>query len=249
MAPPQGQLAAKIVARSMQNVLSSPASEHISLETQNDHTGPQKTLPDKRKVIERFELRSRLRGVSTDLRILHDYFLAVQTARPGSESRDYLVDLRFTKAQPTRTREIAWLWLGVCSALFVGAAGSLWWAARSGEPVLSHSGFGVALGSLACSAAALVMFFRGTSESLRFTSVHGNAIFVDIVGGIGSHRAGKKFFVTLIKHITLAKNAAAQQKQHYLRDEMREHSRLREQGVLSDDDYELSKMRILSAHD
>ena len=92
------------------------------------------------------------------------------------------------------------------------------------------------------------MGVRGTSESLSFTSVHGGATLVTVSGGLGSTKAGKSFFVSMIKDIAAAKAARPQQKQQWLRDEMREHHRLRELGVLSLADYEASKARILKAH-
>ena len=50
--------------------------------------------------------------------------------------------------------------------------------------------------------------------------------------------------------INLGRSAAARRhtKAEHLRDEMREHQRLRELGVLSEGDYEVSKARILGQH-
>ena len=69
-----------------------------------------------------------------------------------------------------------------------------------------------------------------------------------VTGGIGSARDGKSFFVELIKDINAAKAARPQERPQFLRDEMREHHRLREIGALSEEDYEASKARILRAH-
>ena len=78
--------------------------------------------------------------------------------------------------------------------------------------------------------------------------MHGEATLASVTGGIGSARNGKKFFVELIKNINAAKSARPQGKQQFLRDEMREHHRLRELGVLTEQQYEESKARILAAH-
>jgi len=78
--------------------------------------------------------------------------------------------------------------------------------------------------------------------------MHGGATLVSVVGGIGSARAGKRFFIDLIKSINAAKAARPQDRPQFLRDEMREHHRLRELGVLTDLQYEQSKARILSSH-
>ena len=95
---------------------------------------------------------------------------------------------------------------------------------------------------------ATILFQRRTVESLEFVSVHGGATLISVVGGIGSARAGKQFFVELIKSINAAKAARPQERPQLLRDEMREHHRLRELGVLSEQQYEQSKARILASH-
>ena len=95
---------------------------------------------------------------------------------------------------------------------------------------------------------ALFLFLRRTTESLEFRSAHGGATLVSVIGGIGSARAGKKFFVELIKAINAAKLARPQAKPQLLRDEMREHHRLRELGVLTEQQYAQSKARILGEH-
>ena len=92
------------------------------------------------------------------------------------------------------------------------------------------------------------MFLRRTVESLEFISMHGGATLVSVVGGIGSARAGKRFFVELIKSINAAKAERPQERPQFLRDEMREHHRLRELGVISEEQYEQSKARILASH-
>jgi hypothetical protein len=78
--------------------------------------------------------------------------------------------------------------------------------------------------------------------------MHGGATLISVVGGIGSARAGKRFFVELIKNINAAKAARPQERSQLLRDEMREHHRLRELGVLSEQQYEQGKARILACH-
>jgi hypothetical protein len=108
--------------------------------------------------------------------------------------------------------------------------------------------FLAALVMLLASAGATILCLRRTLESLEFVSMHGGATLISAVGGIGSARTGKRFFVELIKSINAAKAARPQERPQLLRDEMREHHRLRELGVLSEQQYEQSKARILASH-
>lgn len=56
------------------------------------------------------------------------------------------------------------------------------------------------------------------------------------------------FTTKLAAHIRIAVAARRFSRVAHLRDEMREHFRLKEAGVLAGDEYEASKMRILGAH-
>src|SRR5690606_37255266 len=128
------------------------------------------------------------------------------------------------------------------------AAGAVLSALSAAATPWDRPGFIAALITLLVSVGTFLLFRRRTTESLQFRSVHGNATLVSVTGGIGSTRGGKLFFVELIKDINAAKAARPQEKPQFLRDEMREHHRLRELGVLTEAEYEASKMRILSAH-
>ena len=146
-----------------------------------------------------------------------------------------------------RVRTIAWFWLTLAGCLALLATGGIWaaWgsAAAWSSPVLL-----TALITLLAAGGATILFMRRTVESLEFVSVHGGATLVSVVGGIGSARSGKDFFIELIRSINAAKAERRQELPQYLRDEMREHHRLRELGVLSDEQYQYSKARILASH-
>ena len=215
------------------------------MEGETDLAAPPKRPPH-RKVRATYALQSGLRECSTELSLLDEHYLQVHSRR-GKDAKKYSIDLRFLNSQPVRVRHVAWLWLAISALLLVGAGGALWFASMS-SAFLTSSGFIAACVAALAAAGAAVLGIRQTTEALNFTSVHGGAPFVNVLGGIGSTKAGRTFFVTLIKEIASAKEARQQAKHELLRDEMREHHRLRELGVLSEADYEASKARILKAH-
>jgi hypothetical protein len=156
--------------------------------------------------------------------------------------------LRFAHAKPVIVRHIAWFWMVLALSLLALSATALWllWpqtAAAWINPVPL-----TAIAALFAAAGSVVMFFRRTTESLEFLSVHGQVSLVSVTGAIGSTHDGKRFFVELIKSIGAAKAARSQSPQQFLRDEMREHHRLREIGALTEAQYEASKSRILASH-
>jgi hypothetical protein len=195
-----------------------------------------------------YTLASKLRGCITHLNLLDEHFLSVELTRPDIEPRKYDFDLRFANAKPMIVRHIAWFWLALSVGLAALALCALWmlWPQSLAEwvdPVPL-----TAVAALLASIGAVLMFLRRTTESLEFTSVHGGVTLVSVTGAIGSAREGKKFFIELIKSINAAKAVRPQPTHQFLRDEMREHHRLRELGVLTEDQYETSKSRILASH-
>jgi hypothetical protein len=101
---------------------------------------------------------------------------------------------------------------------------------------------------MAISIAAVFVALRRTTESLQLRSVHGNAALVSVTGDLGSARRYKKVFAVLSRNINSARLARPQEHPQFLRDEMREHFRLHQLGVLGKREYEASKTRILAAH-
>jgi len=221
-------------------------AEHIHIEAEPG-TVAAPAPSRRRKVRSTYVLKSRLRGCETEVSILEDHFAAVRTVRPDAQERKYEVDLRFANPKPLLVRTISWFWLSLATCMVLLAAGGLlatWTdAGRWSSPI-----FLAALVLLLASAGATILFLRRTVESLEFVSMHGGATLISAVGGIGSARTGKRFFVELIKSINAAKAARPQERPQLLRDEMREHHRLRELGVLSEQQYEQSKARILASH-
>ena len=217
-------------------------AEHISLEAEPETNAP---LPKQNaRVLATFSLASRFRGLRTSMSLLDGHMLQVDTQRPGQPARSYLLDLRFVNSKPARKRSVAWLWAVDTLALLLLATVKFWRAAE-GTNLTSSLSFGV--GALLAAGITAAWFMRSTTESLSFASTHGEVPMTQVVGGIGSAKAGKKFFVQLIRSITEAKSVAPANKHHYLREEMREHHRLHELGVLADADYERAKAKILLA--
>ena len=79
-------------------------------------------------------------------------------------------------------------------------------------------------------------------------SLHGRATLLTYTGGPGTLRAVQNVGGKLASHIRLAIARRRASKAEYLRDEMREHFRLKEAGVLQQEMYEASKARILAQH-
>ena len=221
-------------------------AEHISIEASPDIAAP--VRHPHRRTLSKFILSSRLRAASTELSLLQDHYISVRQTRGKEAPRKYVLDLRFVNARPERVRNVAWVFLGAAIVALLATIGALLWARSEATNFWMHPGFFGAVGGTITAAALLILFLRRTTESLQFKSVHGGATLISIVGGIGAAKSGKAFLVDLINNINAAKQVRPQPLVQFLRDEMREHHRLRELNVLAEEEYEAAKSRILAQH-
>jgi hypothetical protein len=222
----------------------SQTSEHILLEAE------ERAVPawDRARITHAaWQRRSRLRLHRLELAIIDYYYLAVRTRRSGSR-HEYVLDLRCVERSMRARRHIAWKWLlatlALASIAAFGTRAVLAAAALHGWPhrlLLCAAAFGSTAG------AGLVCAWR-TTETLSLRSLHGGVTLLEFTGGLGTLRSSRTFARKLAAHIQLALADRKSRRAEFLRDEMREHFRLREAGVLSQEQYEASKARILAAH-
>jgi hypothetical protein len=223
-------------------------AEHISIESHTDDDVVPATKRPHRIVRHTYTLKSAIRGCETELKILDGHFLGVRSVRPDTVTKKYDVDLRFANPKPVRVRHISWTWLVVTIGLIALSSATLIVQIQRFHEPWKEFGFIAACVTFLLSGGTALLFMRRTAEALEFKSVHGQVTLVSVSGGIGSAKAGKHFFVELMKDINAAKTARPQARAQFLRDEMREHHRLYTLGVLSEEDYEASKGRILASH-
>lgn len=222
-------------------------TEHILLEAESPQV-PQ--AHEARRSHACTVLRSRLHPRVLTLEIIDYYYLCVRS-QSRSRHSEFTLDLRFVQA-PQLTRHIAWAWIAAMLVLVV----LLVWVVRTvvgtallppSSPWQQHA-LALSMGLGAASVCAAVACSYKTTETVILTSTYGVARLLEFTGGLGTFRAARPFLSKLAAHIRLASGARRRTKAEHLRDEMREHLRLREIGLLSRDEYEASKTRILEQH-
>jgi hypothetical protein len=221
------------------------ATEHILLES-DVRDVPE--LRKARKVHARVRIRSGLRRRMIELTLIDYFYLSVQISGSRSARLQYVIDLRFVEPALRRTRHIAWRWMTVSAVLAALAVVVAWQISIAPIPWWQADRLAVAgslVGFAAC--AVLVSIYR-TTETLALYSANGHARLLQITGGLGTLRAVRKFSLRLVAHLRIAIAAGRPTHAEQLRDEMREHHRLLCAGVLSVEEYEGSKRRILHGH-
>jgi len=209
--------------------------EHILLESEQEHTVPDPRGPRRRNA--RVDVPDRIRRRVLRLEVIDYFYLTVRVQRSQSVIAEYVLDLRFVDPSVRMSRHIATRWLVatlVLAALAVAFGMCNWLLA-------------CLIASTLTVGAGLVCAYR-TTETLAVFSLHGRARLLEYTGTFGLGRALRPFLIKLSAHLCITIAARRPSKALHLRDEMREHARLHEAGVLSTLEYEASKARILAAH-
>ena len=222
------------------------AAEHIILES-DEREIPQ--LRSRRREHAALQCRSRLRRRSVRLSIIDYYYLGVRTAQHAAAPQEYVLDLRFIDPSFALTRRIPWRWIWAAIALTAAAAVAcaMWYAAETalGERYLAAP---ACAALLAGTAVAYLVVAARLVETVTLYSLHGRAALVQYRGGAGTLRKARPFLRKLGAHVQLAAAARRATMAENLRDELREHFRLKEAGVLAVETYDASKIRILARH-
>ena len=220
-----------------------PQGEYILLESDEQHTVPHPRESRKRHA--RVEAPDRIRRRVLRLEIIDYFYLAVRVQRAQSVMAEYVLDLRFVDPSVRMSRHIATRWLVatlVLAALAVAIGLRVQGSAAPGNWLVA-----CLIASTLAVGAGFVCAYR-TTETLAVFSIHGRARLLEYTGMLGLGRALRPFLIKLSAHVRIAIAARRRSKALHLRDEMREHARLHETGVLSKPEYEAGKVRILAAH-
>ena len=220
-----------------------PQSEYILLESDEQPTVPHPRASRKRHA--RVEAPDRIRRRVLSLEIIDYFYLAVRVQRAQSVMAEYVLDLRFVDPSVRMSRHIATRWLVatlVLAALAVAIGLRVQGSAAPGNWLVA-----CLIASTLAVGAGFVCAYR-TTETLAVFSIHGRARLLEYTGMLGLGRALRPFLIKLSAHVRIAIAARRRSKALHLRDEMREHARLHETGVLSKPEYEAGKVRILAAH-
>jgi len=216
-----------------------PQVEHVCLETVEPSVAAR---PGITRIGRTFKFASRLRSGTTELAFSTDHCLVVRLDRRGKTIRKYVVDLRFIHAE-AETR-IAWrLWLATAALAGLGAL-SYWLASHGWHQIGLQASVVVATASVCVGLLGLYQ----TRVTIDLRSTHGDAQLAAVACSLGNKSDARLFIDEISRRVETARDLPAQSKQHFLRDEMREHHRLWSEGVLSETAYEASKRRILAAH-
>jgi hypothetical protein len=98
-------------------------------------------------------------------------------------------------------------------------------------------------------ALALFVAWYLSHEKIVFRTLHGRAAVIRFGAGLGTIRRFRRFVPRLIEAIANAAESMQEETAVYLRAEMREHYRLRGDGIISEEECAVSTERLLGEFD
>jgi len=218
-------------------------NEYVVLESESEHAVPHPHGPRRRHA--RVDVPDRFRRRLLRLEIIDYFYLTVRVQRSQSVLAEYVLDLRFVDPSVRRSRHIATRWL-VATLVLVALAVAIGLRVQ-GSAAPGNWLVACLISSTLAVAAGFVCAYR-TTETLAVFSIHGRARLLEYTGTLGLGRTLRPFLVKLSAHVRIAIAARRRSKALHLRDEMREHARLHDTGVLSKPEYDAAKVRVLAAH-
>jgi hypothetical protein len=198
------------------------------------------------EISEEVVIRDRFRGRQTSVRIFLEGWADIEIERRGHRSTSHRIDLRFLDPVPATSRHYP---IRLLKAAGIGAAATAilaipaWFGWFSGFTVPATMSVG------AITVIALLVTFYLSHEKIVFRTLHGRAGTIRLGAGLGTIRRFHKLVPRLIEAIASAAESMHDETAVYLRAEMREHYRLRGDGIISDNECAASTERILGEFD
>jgi len=221
------------------------AAEHIVLESDV------REIPhfrSQRRVHATLQCRSRLQRRRLNLSIIDYHYLAVCLVQSAAAPQEYVLDLRFVDPSFAMTRRVPWRCIWAALALTAAAlVSTLWFVVATAAPQ-RHLAALISAALVAGAVLAWVAVAARLVETVALHSLHGGAAVLEYRGSAGTLRRVRPFMRKLAAHVQLAAAARRATMAEHLRDELREHYRLKEAGVLAAEIYDACKRRILARH-
>lgn len=215
-------------------------TEHISL---GEDFTVLASAEEPEKIAQRFAYQNRTCGKRAELILYEEGFLRVREWKRKKRVRDYLLSLRFMGTDTTVTRKLPKrvLYIAAGSAGFGATSWLLAWLSTWDIFFISAT-----VAGFAGTVIASMLFLFLAHEKMMFSTASGNAVALTLLGTADSFKRCRAMIPEIQRAIEEAQAKNIQNRSDYLRQEMREHYRLKEFGVIDPDICSEATLKILS---
>jgi len=199
-----------------------------------------------RDICEEITIDDRLRGRSTHVILYDEGWADIEIRRRGRRASYHRIDLQYLDPVPTTSRHYP-VRLLKATAILVGVTAlcaiPAWFGWFSSYSVPAA----IIMGTVTFTTATIAFYL--SHEKVRFKTLHGRADAIRFGAGLGTIRRFNKLIPKLVGAIADAAEQVHDETVVYLRAEMREHYRLRSEGILSEEECNVSTGLILGEFD
>lgn len=217
--------------------------EHILLTS--EHNSDTATHTTQRNFVQ----ASDSKGYRAEYEIFNAHYVGVQIGKANKKTLDYTVDLTFLDPTPVRSRNIDWLFLNTALGLLAVTFLLYTYVQASAFPVLESPWFPLLILLGAGAFIAVLIGLHRSSDRILFYSRHGRAPLVDLLNNNPGKNEFQDFLQDLEQRIRQAQEGAYPNTREHLAAELREHRRLKDEAIISVEEYETVKRRILGSHE
>ena len=192
-----------------------------------------------------FEQASRLRGTYRKLTIFNGNYCYQAIKNKHERKYKYRVDLSCIDPHPIRKRSIAWKWLyatlglALLGALLIYSA----WFANWIEPSVYFLIFLVI--EVSATLICQLLFMHNTYDRVIFKSQYGRIKFIELLNRYPDKKTFREFVGRFILQIKQAAKAKGYNQSTFLAQELVELRRLKDETVITQQQYEIAKTFIL----
>lgn len=222
------------------------SSEHVLLEADEVEILESASRVRTAEVVRELELFDRVRRVRTALVLFDDGRLRVERRRGRGPVDVYTVDLGFLDPVPMTETRVATRAGRV--ALLAGGATALAGALAAFGVLAGLTGALAAVGATVAAGAGFAFVYLSV-ETATFVTRLGRAAAIRLTATPGSIAVQRRAVPVLTEAIERAREATGEETTVYLKSEMREHYRLRGEGVISEADCSTGTARVLAHFD
>ncbi|MFQ6004445.1 MAG: hypothetical protein ACE5OQ_02990 [Woeseia sp.] len=221
-------LSAQSIVKSVKSNLKVPAgfaSEHILI------GGDETDTPDEPAAVgKRMILANRARGIETELTFFDEGFLKVRECRRKKLTKDYLLELRFLNPTPTTIKRIVLpsLWTAMCC----GGAAAVSWLTGVFTSLDAYT-FPASIALATVALVAILLFTYQSGEKVLFFTASGNVPVLMLLSSFGCFRRCRRIVPKISHAIGVAGRKNSVDEEAYLRAEMQDHYRLKNDGIIT----------------